>query len=497
MEKITKAFSGLKANREVDLEVREGEIHALLGENGAGKTVLMSILFGLHQADSGRIRLRGVPTVIRSPRYAIALGIGMVHQHFMLVPTLTMWENVALGQHRPWKLLGGRDRIVEGIRDLGLECGIPVDPNALVDHLSVAEQQCVEILKNLIRGVKLLILDKPTAVLTPQESARLLELLRDLAKRGLTVIFITHKLKEVTQLSDRVTILRRERTVATFKTTDSSPRELARIMVGRDLVAKKTTSRNPPGDTVLKVKGLEVTDERGTPALRGVSFRVRRGEIVGIAGVAGNGQWEIAHTLAGFIRPSSGEFRIKGTIAHELAPSALYQLGLAHVPEDRHQMGAVLPLTIAENLVLQSYRDPAFSRLGFFRKGAITSHCRAVAERFPIGPADIDGRMAHLSGGNQQKVVVARELLRDPVLLLLNQPTRGIDIGTTQFVHRRILAEREAGKAILLISSELDELFSLADRILVIYEGRIVGEVPPDSDLLEEIGLMMAGRGVN
>ena len=401
MEKITKAFSGLKANREVDLEVREGEIHALLGENGAGKTVLMSILFGLHQADSGRIRLRGVPPVIRSPRDAIALGIGMVHQHFMLVPTLTVWENVALGQHRPWKLLGGRDRIVERIRDLSLECGIPVDPISLVDHLSVAEQQCVEILKTLIRGVKLLILDEPTAVLTPQESARLLELLRDLAKRGLTVIFITHKLKEVTQLSDRGTILRRGRTVATFKTTDSSPRELARIMVGRDLVAERTTSRNPPGDTVLEVKGLEVTDERGTPALRGVSFRVRRGEIVGIAGVAGNGQREIAHTLAGCVRPSSGEFRIKGTIAHELAPSALYQLGLAHVPEDRHQMGAVLPLTIAENLVLQSYRDPAFSRLGFLRKGAITSHCRAVAERFSIGPADIDDRMAHLSGGNQ------------------------------------------------------------------------------------------------
>ena len=268
-------------------------------------------------------------------------------------------------------------------------------------------------------------------------------------------------------------------------------------MVGRDLVAKRTTSRNPPGDTVLEVKGLEVTDERGTPALRGVSFRVRRGEIVGIAGVAGNGQREIAHTLAGFVRPSSGEFRIKGTIAHELAPSALYQLGLAHVPEDRHEMGAVLPLMIAENLVLQSYRDPAFSRLGFLRKGAITSHCRAVAERFSIGPADIDDRMTHLSGGNQQKVVIARELLRDPVLLLLNQPTRGIDIGTTQFVHRQILAEREAGKAILLISSDLDELFSLADRILVIYEGRIVGEVPPDSDLLEEIGLMMAGRGAN
>lgn len=491
-----KTFSGTVANRGVSLEIRKGEIHCLLGENGAGKTVLMSIVYGLYQPDSGRIIYRGEPIVLRSPKDAIKRGIGMVHQHFMLVPTLTVSENIILGQYPPWKILRQMDKVETRIEKLSREFGLKIDPKAPVHRLSVGEQQRVEILKALYQGVDLLILDEPTAVLTPQESAALLHFLKEMAGRGLTVIFITHKLEEVMQVSDRVTVLRDGRKVETVDTAEVNPRKLANLMVGREVLLEQPPKTGAEGEEVLSVKDLSIDDERGLPAVKGVSFSVKSGEIVGIAGVSGNGQSELALGLTGLASIASGEFRLCGKIANDLTPRELSHLGLAHVPEDRHKMGVVLPFSIAENFILHDFDSPPFAKNGFLRTGTITAHANEMVGRYDVRLSGVEQQIAQLSGGNQQKVVIARELHRNPRLLLVNEPTRGIDIGATEFVRRQIAAQRDTGSAVLLISSDLEELFALSDRLLIFYEGRIVGETPARKELIEEIGLLMAGKSM-
>ncbi|RME84112.1 MAG: ABC transporter ATP-binding protein [Caldilineae bacterium] len=494
MENMVKTFPGVVANAGINLEVRRGEIHCLLGENGAGKTVLMSTLYGLYHADAGSIIYKGQPVQIRSPKDAIRQRIGMVHQHFMLVPTLTVAENLILGQYRYWQRLSQMERAKAEIRRLGEEFGLRIDPDAVVGRLSVGEQQRVEILKALYHGIDLLILDEPTAVLTPQETSQLLGFLRELADKGLTIIFITHKLEEVMQVSDRVTVLRDGKDVATLNTAETSPRELARLMVGRDVLMEMPERQGEPGEVVLAVQDLCVENERGLRVVDGVSFEVREREIVGIAGVAGNGQSELALALAGLMPIHSGEVRLNGQVLREWTPRQVSQLGLAHVPEDRHGMAIILPFSVSNNFVIHSFGDEPFSRHGFLNFSRIREYAQRLVREYDVRLVSVDDPISSLSGGNQQKVVVARELNREPRLLLVNQPTRGIDIGATEFVRQRILAQRDRGSAVLLISTELEEIFHLSDRILVMYEGKIVGEVPPDRSLLDKIGLMMAGH---
>jgi general nucleoside transport system ATP-binding protein len=494
LDNIVKSFGRVVANKGVSFDVRPGEIHCLLGENGAGKTVLMSILYGMYQPDSGSITYKGKPLVIHSPREAIQHRIGMVHQHFMLVPTLTVAENVVLGQHRPWSVLNDMGQVTERIRELSQDLGLEVNANALVETLSVGEQQRVEILKTMYHGADLLILDEPTAVLTPQETVQLLHLLRNLADRGLTVIFITHKLEEVMQVSDRVTVLRDGRVIATVDTSGTNPRALARMMVGRDVLMTLPRTAYNPGASVLEVEGLAVMNERGQEVVHDLSFTVCEREIVGIAGVSGNGQTELALALSGLLPTCCGRIQLGGKVIEKLSPHELGHLGMAHLPEDRIKMGIILPFSVAENTILHEYNHAPYSRGGFLSFGTISKHAKTLVEKFDVRTAGVDTEIQNLSGGNQQKVVVARELQRDPRFMLVCQPTRGIDIGATEFVLQQILAQRDRGSAILLISTELEELFAVSDRILVMYEGRIVGEAPADRSYMEDVGLMMAGK---
>lgn len=494
MEDMVKTFPGIVANLNIDLEVREGEIHCLLGENGAGKTVLMSTLYGLYNPDSGHIYYKGQEVHIRSPKDAIHYRIGMVHQHFMLVPTLTVTENVILGQDKSWKVLNDLGQKAARIRKLSDEFGLQIDPNALVSTLSVGEEQRVEILKALYHGVDLLILDEPTAVLTPQETVQMLGFLRELADQGMTIIFITHKLEEVMQISDRVTILRDGQKVETLNTAETNPRELARLMVGREVLMELPERQGEPGEVVLSVKNLSVKNDRGLTVINNVSFQVNEREVVGIAGVSGNGQTELALALAGLLPIASGQVHLNGEAIQGMTPRELGLAGFAHVPEDRHKMAIVMPLDVAENVVLHDYWREPFSKRGLLKFGAINEYAQRLVNEYDVRLAGLDVPIDNLSGGNQQKVVVARELNRRPHFLLVNQPTRGIDIGATEFVRQQILHTRDSGSAVLLISTELEEIFHLSDRILVMYEGQIVGQLPPDRNLTEEIGLMMAGK---
>ena len=495
MKDIVKSFPGVVANRGITLEVKKGEIHALLGENGAGKTVLMSILYGLYYPDSGQIILNGSELHIRSPKDAIRNRIGMVHQHFMLVPTLSVAENLIMGQYPAYQVIYSLDKINQEIKDLGAKFGLDVDPTALVASLSVGEQQRVEILKALYHGADLLILDEPTAVLTPQETNHLLKFLKELASHGKTIIFITHKLNEVMDASDRVTVLRDGKVVGTTITAETNPRELARMMVGREVLMDLNRENTKPGEAVLSVRNLKVKDERGLLALKGVSFDVHRGEIVGIAGVSGNGQTELALALSGLV--DDVEFDQIVLCGKSMTPKTLRNHGhksFAHIPEDRHKMGVILPFSVAENFILERYKENPFSSWGLLNNGWIKSYSKSLVSKFSIRVANVEDEIANLSGGNQQKVVVARELDRNPCFLLANQPTRGIDIGATEFVHKQLLQQRDANTGILLISTELEEIFALSDRIIVIYEGEFMGEVKSDPSLLEQVGLMMAGK---
>jgi general nucleoside transport system ATP-binding protein len=491
---ITKRFGALVANREIDFELRRGEIHALLGENGAGKSTLMNVLYGLHQPDEGEILLDGRPVVIESPREAIRLGIGMVHQHFMLVPVMTVAENLILGHEPHHGPLLDTAAAARRTRELSERFGLAVDPDARVEDLGVGAQQRVEILRALFRGAKVLVLDEPTAVLTAQEAQELFRVLRALTAEGTSVIFISHKLNEVLEIADRVTVLRRGEKVDTVSTEGATERSLARLMVGRDVLMQVEKPAREPGEPLLEVRELAVRDDRELPAVRGVSLQVRAGEIVGLAGVDANGQRELIEAIVGLRRPDAGEVRVAGRDVTGAGPRETLAAGVSHIAEDRHRSGLVLQFDLAENLCLRDYRSAPMSRWGWLSPRRMGQRARALLRDYDVRGGSEDTPAGSLSGGNQQKVVIARELTAQPRVIIAAQPTRGLDVGAIEFVHRRLVEERDAGRAVLLVSLELEEIRSLSDRVLVIYEGEIVAELPPETSE-EEFGVFMTGGG--
>ncbi len=489
---LTKRFGSLVANDSIDLEVRPGEVHALLGENGAGKSTLMNMLYGLLTPDEGQILVDGTPLTFAGPGDAIAAGIGMVHQHFMLVPVFTVAENVALGREKISGLgVLDRESARRRVRELSEAYGLAVDPDALVADLPVGVQQRVEILKALANEAQVLILDEPTAVLTPREIDDLIAILRQLKAAGTAVVFITHKLKEVKALADRITVIRRGKVVGEAR-PDASEAEMAELMVGRRVVLRVDKDAAAPADVALDVRDLTVVSTTGQPVVDGVSFQVRRGEIVGIAGVQGNGQTELAQALLGLVTPSAGSIGLRGTELAGRTPRECLRAGVGFVPEDRKHDGLVGSFSVAENLVLDLYRRSPFGRGLRMDPRAVRDNADRRIREFDVRVPDASTPVSALSGGNQQKVVLAREMSRPLELLVASQPTRGLDVGSIEFVHRRIVAERDNGTAVVIVSSELDEVVALADRILVMYRGRIVGEVGPDAPH-DQIGLMMAG----
>jgi simple sugar transport system ATP-binding protein len=488
---IDKHFGPVHANRSVDLSIPAGTVHGIVGENGAGKSTLMNILYGFYQADRGTIRVAGRECRIASPEDAIAAGIGMVHQHFMLVEPFTVLENLLLGAEGGATLAAGAARAREEIARLEREYALEVDLDAVVRDLPVGLQQRVEILKALFRGASVLILDEPTGVLTPQEADHLFRILRNLRDQGRTVVLITHKLREIMAVTDNVSVMRQGAMVAHRRTRDTSTEELAELMVGRKVLLRVEKAPAGPGAPILAVEDLVVRDLAGVARVKGVSFCVRAGEIVGIAGVAGNGQSELLEALSG-IRPiAAGRITIKG---RPLGHASLGRtLGLGHVPEDRLRMGLVRDFPAYENAILGYQVDPAYSWHGFLEKRRIIGTCLRWMRGYDVRPDDAELKAASFSGGNQQKLVLARELEHDPDLLLVGQPTRGVDIGAIEFIHKRLIAMRDRGKAVLLVSVELDEIMSLADRILVMFDGTITGELAPADADERRIGLLMAG----
>jgi simple sugar transport system ATP-binding protein len=492
---ITKRFPGVLANDNVSFDLRSGEVHALLGENGAGKSTLMNILYGLYTPDEGEILLRGERIELGSTRAAIEHGIGMVHQHFMLIPVMTVAENIVLAtEPRHAGVLLDYDAARKRVRELSERYGLLVDPDARVDRISVGQQQRVEILKALYRGAEILILDEPTAVLTPQEAKELFEILDSLKSQGKSIIFISHKLNEVLEVADRITTLRRGVKVDTIPAAGATEESLARMMVGREVLLRVEKKPGHPGDPLLEVEDLTVIDDRGLETVRGVSFTVRGGEILGLAGVDANGQSELIDAIAGLRPVKSGRITVDGhDLTHARAKQAL-DAGIGHIPEDRHRRGLVLPFTLTENLALHAYRQPPNSTRGFLNLSAMTARARRLLKEFDVRGGTPTTPAAALSGGNQQKVVLAREIDGEPKVLIAAQPTRGLDVGAIEFVHGRLLEQRDAGRAVFLVSLELEEILSLSDRILVIYEGRIAGEFPP-SATEEELGFAMTGGG--
>jgi len=497
MRGITKRFPGIVANDRIDLQVRKGEIHALLGENGAGKTTLMNILFGLCQPDEGEIYIHGRKVGITGPQKAIELGIGMIHQHFMLVEPYTVLQNIILGaEPRKGVMIDYREAL-DRVKELSAKYGLHVDPHRTIREISVGMQQRVEILKTLYRGADILIFDEPTAVLTPQEIRELMAIMRRLAGEGKTIILITHKLKEIMAVGDRVTVIRRGRVVGSLPVRDTSPEELASMMVGRNVsfVIPKKEAR--PGETILEIENLTAHDERGVQVLKGLSLDVRRGEILGIAGVEGNGQRELIEILTGLRTAASGEIRLRGRPVRNESPRRIAESKMGFIPEDRQKRGLVLDFSVGENLVLKNYYAPPFSRRGLLKYDRIFDHAAGLIGEYDIRTPDAKTPARALSGGNQQKVIVAREVAGDPDLLIATQPTRGLDVGAIEFIHRKLIEQRDSGKAVLLHSLELDEILNLSDRIAVMYEGRIVGVLDPRETDEQEIGLLMSGGGVS
>ena len=491
---ITKRFGPVVANDGIDFDLRRGEVHALLGENGAGKSTLMSILYGLYSPDEGEIRVNGEPVEVDSPSKAIHLGIGMVHQHFMLVPVMTVTENMVLGEEPTRGALLDVREGARRVEELSNRYGLAVDPNAIIEQVSVGMQQRVEILKTLYRDARILILDEPTAVLTAQESHELFEVLRALTKDGVSIVFISHKLNEVLEISDRVTVLRRGKRIDTVPTEGATEESLARLMVGRDVLLRVEKEPARPGEPVLGVEDLRVRDNRGLEAVKGVSLTVRGGEVVAIAGVDGNGQLELVQAIAGVIVPESGHVRIGGQEVTGQGVRETTDAGVGHIPEDRQLCGLVLDFTLAENLALREYREPPISNHGLLSVGHMNERARSLLREYDVRGGGPGTLASALSGGNQQKVAVAREIASNPELLIAHQPTRGLDVGAIEFVHGRLLRERDEGRGILLVSLEFEEIRALADRILVIYEGQIVGEFPPDASE-EDLGVAMTGGG--
>ena len=470
-------------------------MHALLGENGAGKSTLMNVLYGLLQPDEGEILLRGEPVRIGSPREAIGMRIGMVHQHFMLIPVMTVAENVVLASEPRKGVMLDRDAAEERVRDLSKRFGLVVDPRALVEDIGVGQQQRVEILRVLHRGADVLILDEPTAVLTAQETAELFKVLRALTAEGVSVIFISHKLREVLEIADRVTVLRRGRKIDTVSTEGATEASLAKLMVGRDVLFRVEKEAAHAAGPILEVDGLEVDDERGVPVLRGLSLQVRAGEIVGVAGVDGNGQSELVEAITGLRVPRAGHVRVGGRDITGTGVRGALAAGVGHIAEDRHRRGLILDFTLSENLALREYRRAPLSRMGLLSPKRMVQQARPLLEQYDVRGGRPETLASSLSGGNQQKCVIARELAEDPQVTIAAQPTRGLDVGAIEFVHKQLLEQRDAGRGVLLVSLELEEIRSLSDRVLVIYEGRIVAELSPDATD-EELGVAMLGGSV-
>jgi simple sugar transport system ATP-binding protein len=493
MRGIVKRFPGVLANDHVDFDARSGEVHALLGENGAGKSTLMRILYGLYQADEGQITIDGRAIKIESPHDAIESGIGMIHQHFMLVPTLTVAENVALGLPSSRGMLTDLDQVSERVLELAELYGLQVDPGAYVWQLAVGQQQRVEIIKALYRGAALLILDEPTAVLTPQEVSELFITLRQMVGDGHVLIFISHKLQEVMNICARVTVLRDGRVVGTLPIEDVTQGELARLMVGRELQAQPEKEEIEQKDVRLALQDVWADNDLGTPGLRGISFEVRAGEILGLAGVSGNGQRELAQVINGLRAVTKGTLRVGEKDITGSSPAEVIAQGLSYVPEERMEDGMIKEFTVAENLILREVSKKPFSRGGFLNFRAISRQSDILIEQYNVKTPSQDTPVKNLSGGNIQKLLLARELSRKPRVVVAAQPTRGLDIGATEYVHQVLMDQRAEGTAILLISEDLDEILALSDRIIVIYEGEIMGEVISGQASPEEIGLMMAG----
>ncbi|MDV7763326.1 ABC transporter ATP-binding protein [Peribacillus sp. CSMR9] len=493
MLNIRKEFPGIIANDNITLQVKKGEIHALLGENGAGKSTLMNVLFGLYQPEQGEIRVNEQIVQITSPNVANDLGIGMVHQHFMLIDPFTVTENIILGKE-PSKY--GKVNVKgasEEVRELSERYHLSVDPDAKIADISVGMQQRVEILKTLYRGAEILIFDEPTAVLTPQEIKELITIMKALIKEGKSIILITHKLKEIMEVCDRVTVIRKGKGIGTVNVKDTNPDELASLMVGRDVVFKTDKSVAIPQEVVLEVKNLEVKDSRGVSAVHNLDLSVRAGEIIGIAGVDGNGQSELIEALTGLKKVASGTITLNGKQIQNMKPRKITESGVGHIPEDRHKHGLVLDFSIGENIVLQTYYQEPFSTGGILHSKKIFEKARTIIKEYDVRTPNEYTPARALSGGNQQKAIIGREVDRNPDLLIAAQPTRGLDVGAIEFIHRRLIEQRDAGKAVLLISFELDEIMNVSDRIAVIYEGEIVAIVDPKETTEQELGLLMAG----
>ena len=504
MKGITKRFPGVLANDKISFELEKGEIHALLGENGAGEITLMNILYGLYHPDEGEIFIDGKSVMIANPHDAIRLGLGMVHQHFMLIPVMTVTDNIILGVEKTRTLsflgqLGGIDRQTakENIRKLSQQYGLEVDPDAYIKDLPVGMQQRVEIVKALYRGAQVLILDEPTAVLTPQETEDLFKVLHSLTERGISIIFITHKLKEVLSISDRISVLRNGKVVGSTLPNVSSEGSLASMMVGRDVILTITKQPAQPKEVILDVYELHVKVISGHEVVNGTSFSVRAGEVLGIAGVQGNGQTELVEVLTGLRKASGGEITLNNNDITNVPARQIIQNGVAHVPEDRHEYGMVLSYSIADNLVLCSYYQSPFSRYGLLLDHRmIEQHAKDLVAEFDIRTPSVYTLGKSLSGGNQQKMVVAREFSRPIKLLIASQPTRGLDVGSIEFIHKRIIEQRDAGVAVLLVSAELDEILSLSDRIAVMYRGQIIDTLEVGNTNRETLGLLMAGINI-
>jgi general nucleoside transport system ATP-binding protein len=493
MLNIRKEFPGIVANDNITLQVKKGEIHALLGENGAGKSTLMNVLFGLYQPEKGEIRVKGKSVNITNPNIANDLGIGMVHQHFMLVDPFTVTENIILGQEITSKGMIDIKKAENDVRLISEKYGLAVDPSAKIADISVGMQQRVEILKTLYRGAEILIFDEPTAVLTPQEIGELIQIMKTLINEGKSIILITHKLKEIMEVCDRCTVIRKGKGIGTVTVAETNPNELASLMVGREVTFTTEKTVANPKNAVFEIENLHVKDTRGLGAVNGLDLTVRAGEIVGIAGVDGNGQSELIEAITGLRKIDSGTVKLNGKDITKLSPRKITESGIAHIPQDRHKHGLVLDFPIGENMVLQTYYQEPNSKMGVLNFKNIYKKAKSLIEEFDVRTPSEFTLARALSGGNQQKAIIGREVDRNPDLLIAAQPTRGLDVGAIEFIHKRLIEQRDNGKGVLLVSFELDEIMNVSDRIAVIYEGKIVAIVDPRETTEQELGLLMAG----